>query len=269
MIRKLAVFLIFTSSLFAGPKTLKMGHFYGGNTYAFSETDRRTLSDGEEVDYPYNSFAAHYLTLVGSPHDRVDIYANLPYVQAREPVNPDIDQNQFSDLNTGIKFAILQNTFLDLALTADVKIPVSDYETNLHTSIGNGQTDYSAMVDIGKDIAFLWYQSFAMQAGYRHRTDEPPNEVFGSFSYTAFLTSFMSVGLFISHSEALGGLNLGNPGWNLNNLNIDFTTAGGKLAFYLINHILIEGSYSQTIRSTNSVIFRNLGVHVGFYGKIF
>lgn len=268
MQKALILCLLTTTELFAGASTLRKGKLYVGYSYTFSETDVRTLANGDKVAYPYNTYTAHYFTILGSVHDRLNLFLNLPYVQTREPYASAPDMNALGDLSLGMKYSLYQDTSFQFAISGEFKTPASDYSTNEHTSIGNGQNDYTSTIHLSGGLFYLLYQNFDLKISYKFRDKDPPDQFIALMSYDLYPLPFLALSAFISHNESLAGPNLGDPGSTLNNINVDYTLYGSKLGLSFFGQIYFEASYSRTLRSRNSTIFENFGVHIGYLGNL-
>ena len=242
MQKALILCLLTTTELFAGASTLKKGRIYFGYSYTFSETDVRTLANGNRVAYPYNTYAAHYFTVLGAVHDRLNLFMNLPYVQTREPYASAPDMNALGDLSLGVKYALYQDASFQFAISGEFKTPASAYETNEHTSIGNGQNDYISSLYLSSGLFYLLYQSFDLKISYQFRDKDPPDQFIALLSYALYPLPFLTLSAFISHNESLTGPNLGDPGSTLNNINVDYTLYGAKLGLNLFRPIYLEAS---------------------------
>ncbi len=247
---------------YAGPSTFGKGSLYIG--YGISYSDALTI-----IPEVYNIYQYMYLGL--GITNRWDIYTLIPYVISKEKNKPAIDLNLFSDGIFGTKIGILDEKlkhFMSISIAGEIKIPLSNYQTNFHTSPGQGQNDYIIKALFGKYLPFN--SNIVLDLSYIIRSKEPSDQFYGLLEFSIYIPALKLLpALFISHVESFSGTNIGDTGYNFLNLNIDYTYFGFKLGLIPVKDWYIELKITRTILVVNSANYFNLAFFTGYKFNLF
>lgn len=128
---------------------------------------------GEIERATYNLWAAHGLT------EDIDLVASGSYVEASSDGAAGFDdEDDLQDLVLGAKWRVHQTGagpgVLGLLVAPSVKLPMTDYEDNAVTAIGDGQVDVRLRGIAHYQIGTFWA---ALETGYDRRNGAPSNEV--------------------------------------------------------------------------------------------
>lgn len=144
--------------------------------------------------------------------DDLDVQANASYVRTEADGSADFDdEDDFQDAAVGVKWRFLNERlgpggFALLAAPA-VKFPMSDYENNLPTAIGDGQWDYRFRGIAHYQFDFgLWV---SIESGYDYRSSRPDDEfpLAVTVGYTFF--EHVTISPFYTLVDSLGGYDIG------------------------------------------------------------
>jgi hypothetical protein len=203
-------------------------------------------------------------TAVGITDD-VDLTANVPYVIARaDSVFP--READFQDLTVRGKWRVWGtsgggNEF-SLLPSPGIKIPLSNYEDNAVTAIGDGQTDYQFR-------AILHYHhdsgAFAsVDTGYDVRAGRPRDE-FPLHVTVGMTFGPVTIAPFYTHVDSLGGPDIGDPGFTFPEVEEDYDRVGVGA------YVRFADSLGLTANLRTTVDGRNTGdvdaVSVGLVGR--
>jgi hypothetical protein len=143
-------------------------------------------------------------------NDAIDLVANANYVEAEtDGTDPIEDQEDLQDLYLGAKWRVWSHGDLDsaflLLVAPSVKVPMSDYEDNDVTAIGDGQVDLCMRL-----IAHYRFQGYfgSLESGYDHRNGPPHDEVPVNLTLGGTFGP-VTVSPFYSTYESLGGVDIG------------------------------------------------------------
>jgi hypothetical protein len=188
------------------------GHFTAAYSYTNDSYDQFWLGNdlvsppqvGKVERETASLYVAYGLT------DAIDLVVNANYVEAETSgTDPIEDQDDLQDLYLGAKWRVwshgdLESAFLVL-LAPSIKLPMTDYEDNDVTAIGDDQVDLRMRL-----IAHYRYQGYfwSIESGYDRRNGPPHDEIpvnltlggtFGNVTVMPFYSTF----------ESLGGIDIG------------------------------------------------------------
>lgn len=222
-------------------------------------SDKTGLPDVGRVDRQgYGLYAAYGLC------DTIDLIASGSYVTVDSDglANFD-DEKDFQDLLLAAKWRVLEarrgRATWSLSLLPGIKLPLSDYEDNAVTAIGDGQVDLRARV-VGH--VQLDNGAFAsLETGYDRRNDVPDDEFPLHLTVGATLGGTLTVAPFLSRIDSLGGTDIGDPGGFTPNEE-DILRAGVGLYVRLNESFGLTGNYRTTLdgRNTGDVEGYSLGL---------
>jgi hypothetical protein len=144
---------------------------------------------------------------------RTDLVVSASYVKAESDgiaTTSNRDEQQLQDATIGFKYQLnkwqLGPGHFDLFFTPAVKIPMTHYENDAITGIGDGQIDYRARGVLQYTTDFgIW---LAVESGFDYRTDEPPNEIPLNVTLGIPCTQYATIMPFLSYVSSLGNRDL-------------------------------------------------------------
>jgi len=144
---------------------------------------------------------------------RTDLVLNATYVDAESDgiaTTSNRDEKQLQDATIGFKYQLnvwqLGPGRFSLFFAPAAKIPMTHYESNAITGIGDGQIDYR-----GRGILQYttdWGIWIAAESGYDYRTESPANEVPLNLTLGIPCTRFATITPFFSYVSSLGNRDL-------------------------------------------------------------
>ena len=144
---------------------------------------------------------------------RTDLVLNASYVDSESDgiaTASNQDQKQLQDATIGFKWQM--NTWqlgpgrFSLFFAPAAKIPMSHYEADAITGIGDGQIDYRGrgILQYTSDFG-VW---LAVESGFDYRTDSPPNEIPLNVTLGIPCTQYCTITPFYSYVSSLGNKDL-------------------------------------------------------------
>ncbi len=217
---------------------------------------------GEVERQSYALYGAYGLS------DDVDLILSGAYVEADSDGTGGFpEESDLQDLLAAAKWRICErmigggSTF-SFALLPGIKVPMTDYENNAVTAIGDGQVDLRARVVAQLDFA---NGSFAaLETGYDRRNGSPDDEVPAHLTIGTTIAQRLTVSPFLSRVESLGGPDIGNPS-GFPPVEEDYTRAGVSLFWRLNERWGLTGSWRTTLdgRNTGDADGFSIGVVLG------
>ena len=175
-------------------------HFWVGNQRV------KDPGVGEITRESLSLYVAHGLT------DDMDVVMAAAYVDAEnDGFGAFDDERQLQDLSLGVKWRAggsdLLGGRLSYLLAPSVKVPMTHYESNNPTAIGDGQVDVRAR-------GILHYQSpngffAAVETGFDYRAEGPPNETLVNVSLGQTFFNRVTVSPFLTITNSIHGKNIG------------------------------------------------------------
>ena len=162
---------------------------------------------GEVARESVNLFVAHGL------RSDLDLFAAASWVDVESDGTNDFnDETQLQDAVGGVKWRVggeqrIGPGAFSFLLAPSVKIPMSHYESNSVTAIGDGQLDYRA-----RGIAHYRLDSgfwLSVESGFDYRTEQPGNEIPLNITLGLPVTRYVTVMPFWSQVSSEGDLNIG------------------------------------------------------------
>jgi hypothetical protein len=198
---------------------------------------------------------------------RTDVVVSAAYVEASSdgisnPFNG--TEKALQDATIGFKYRLnewqLGPGGLSLAFAPAVKIPMTNYENNALTAIGDGQIDYRfrGIVQYTMNNG-MW---LAVESGYDYRTDEPPNEL--PFNVTAGVTLFnrFTIMPFYSLVRSYGHKDINFPAEPFPGVQEEFTRWG------VSGYIRIDERWGITLGYKDTITGMNTGDVVGYWAGV-
>lgn len=183
--------------------------------------------------------------------DDIDAAFNVPY----EIVTSNQDQpreDDFQDLTVSVKWRALSwrdgSATWSLLLAPGAKVPLSNYEDNAVTALGDGQTDYR-----GRVIGQLQFDNglyFAVESGFDKRAGRPEDEIplNAQFGYT--FAEKVTISPFLSTVFSQGGTDIGQGPFPGNQE--EFLRLGVLAYVRFTENFGLNGMYRQTINGMNT-----------------
>jgi hypothetical protein len=189
------------------------GHFDAALSYTLDYYDefwvgdsKMSASDVGEVERETGSlYLAYGLT------DDIDLVANVNYVEAEtDGLVAFEDQDDLQDLYLGAKWRPwaggVGSGMLSTLFAPSIKIPMTDYEDNDVTAIGDGQID----LRFRAILHYQWSALFgALETGYDRRNGAPEDEVPLNLTVGGTIAERVTVMPFYSLVRSKGGPDIG------------------------------------------------------------
>ena len=184
-------------------------------SYAMDQYDEFWVGDtkvadpgvGEITRESMNLFVAHGL------RNDLDLFAAASWVDVENDGTADFnDETQLQDAVGGVKWRVggeqrIGPGAFSFLLAPSVKIPMSHYESNSVTAIGDGQLDYRA-----RGIAHYQLDSgfwLSVESGFDYRTEQPGNEIPLNITLGLPVTQYVTVMPFWSQVSSDGDIDIG------------------------------------------------------------
>lgn len=224
-------------------------------------SDKVEMAGVGEVDRTgYSLYVAYGL------NDDVDLIASAAYIEAESDGAAGApDESDLQDLLLAAKWRVARRSWEGgeawLALLPGVKVPLTDYQNNAITAIGDQQVDWRARV-VGHVQTQRGYFA-SLETGYDRRNDAPDDEVPIHLTVGGTFYERVTVAPFISYVNSLGGTDIGPPGTNDFPTNEEDYTRVGLGTYVRVNeHFGVTGNWRTTIdgRNTGDVDGFSIGV---------
>lgn len=226
-------------------------------------TDKVSMDGVGTIDRAgYTLYAAYGLT------DDIDLILNGAYIEtSSDGAAGAPDESDLQDLVLGSKIRLLRKETswgeMSFLVLPGVKLPMTDYENNALTAIGDGNVDWLAHV-----IGHVQTHSglFAsLETGYDFRVGDPPDVWPIHLTAGGTIANRVTISPFLSYVDSLWGTDIGPPGTNVFPTNEEDYTRTGVSAFVRINSSVgITGNWRTTLdgRNTGDVEGFSLGLVV-------
>lgn len=201
---------------------------------------------------------------------RTDLVVSAAYVEASSDgisapgPGGNSTEKDLQDATIGFKYRLTDWALgpggLSLAFAPAVKIPMTHYENNALTAIGDGQIDYRFRGILQYTMNNgLW---LAVESGYDYRTEEPPNEL--PLNITAGFTFFDRVTLmpFYSLVRSYGNTDIGDFNFTFPGVQEEFTRWGVSA------YVRIDERWGLSLGYKDTITGKNTGDVVGYWGGI-
>lgn len=185
--------------------------------------------------------------------DELDATANVSYVQSSSDGTAGFPREaDLQDAEVGAKWRLLRENVgpgrVSLLLAPRVKFPLSNYENNSVTAIGDGQTDYRLRGVAQLELGALY---LAIDTGYDVRAGLPRNEFPLHISAGYTLADLVTVSPFYSRVDSLGGINLGEGAFA--RAEEDFQRLGAQI------YVRINDHFGATVGGFTTLAGQNTG----------
>ncbi|MEX1024506.1 MAG: transporter [Planctomycetota bacterium] len=215
---------------------------------------------GEVDRTTYNLYAAYGL------NDDVDLILSGSYVESESDGTAGApDERDFQDLVVAAKWRLLRRQYgwgeASFLVLPGVKVPLTDYEDNAITAIGDGNVDWRLRV-VGHAQT---HQGFfaSLETGYDFRVGDPPNEFPLHLQVGGTIADRVTIAPFISRINAQGGTDISDVPMPAFPTNEEEYSRAGINAYVRINdHFGLTGNYRTTFdgRNTGDVEGFSLGL---------
>ena len=251
------IFLIFSSSLFAGAWTMKKNHiysrlsfnyYYADKEFKYSHHKRHFKWDGKYKDKNIGLYVEYGLT------DRITLLTSLYYKKIEKKDDYiKMTTSGVGDIDFGVKLNIFKGKKGVFSVQTLVKIPEA-YDEDDALPLGNGQYDYELRAMMGLSLWPHIPGYVNMEFGYRWRTEAPSDELRYLFEFGTNFTKNLYARIKL---DGIRGMNngkkkydfSGNPTLNYNyDLGKLYITAGYKLK----NNYFIEFEVAPEIYGKNT-----------------
>jgi len=195
----------------------------------------------------YNVYAAYGVASC------LDVGANLSYVSASSTGIFE-REDDLQDLELKLKWKGLATRLgpgeASVLLSPGVKFPVSNYEDNAPTAIGDGQTDY-------RGRAILHYQLdqgafLSLETGYDRRAGVPKDETPWNLTVGGTFFGFLTLSPFYSIVRSYGGPDIGDPGFSFPAVQEEYERAGVSTYVRLGSNLGLVGLWRTTLDGRNT-----------------
>ncbi len=224
-------------------------------SYAFDQYDEYWIGNhkvkdpgvGEVTRESLHIYVAHGL------RDDLDLVGTLAYVDAENDGSSRFsDQRHLQDLTLGVKWRFVDQRVgpgdFSLLAAPSVKIPVSHYEANSFTAIGDGQLDYRGRLiaqyrlDCG-----LWA---AVESGFDYRTEHPGNELPFHCTLGVPITQYVTVMPYYSSVASEGDLDINQT--DFPSVDEQFRRCGVALRVHLNESLDLTLGVKETLDGKNT-----------------
>jgi hypothetical protein len=187
--------------------------------------------------------------------DDIDLTANAAWVDSTSDGDGGApDESDLQDLVLAAKWRAWQHESsagrYSISLSPGIKLPLTDYEENAITAIGDGQVDLRGRAILHGEWAGGWFAS--LETGYDRRNgapdDEFPLHLRGGKTFAGTLT----VGPFFSRVDSLGGNDISTPGSSFPENEEDFTRAGISAYARLGEQVGAHAGWHTTLDGRNT-----------------
>ena len=191
------------------------GHYDVAYSYTLDYYDEFWVGDtsvsdpavGEVERETYSLYGAYGLS------EDIDLVLNANYVSAEtDGTAPFDDQDDLQDLYLGAKWRAWSSSrgSFSALLAPSIKVPMTDYEDNDVTAIGDGQVD----LRFRGILHYQWKALFgAFETGYDRRNGAPEDEVPLNLTLGGTILERVTVTPFYSLVRSKGGPDIGEPGF--------------------------------------------------------
>jgi len=188
-----------------------MGHLDIALSYGLDTYDEFWIGDDKIDDAPFGRVTRQYVSLYAAYGltDEIDLGLNGSYVYVDTDHVFD-DEDALQDLTTFARVRLgshrLGSATLNVLAAPGIKVPMTHYEDNSVTAVGDGQVDLHLRGIV--QLVFDGGAYVAIETGYDFRFDSPPDEVPINFT-GGFTFDRITISGFASRIESLGGYDIG------------------------------------------------------------
>lgn len=190
-------------------------------------------------------------------NDRTDLILKGSYVRSESDGAANFPtESDFQDLTLAAKYRFWERTFqngseLSVAALPGIKLPMTDYQNNAVTALGDGQIDLQFRV-VGQYRLSNGVFA-ALETGYDRRNGSPKDEIPINLTVGGTIANRLTLSAFLTDIDSLGGTDLGPPGTNYFPANEEDLTRTGLSAYYRINDSFgLAGSWRTTLDGRNT-----------------
>lgn len=262
----------------AGPWLIPTGGFYVNYSTLWTNFHKVRLYNDtpktvKDVYFVSNAVLVEYGLL-----DRLNIHVMVPYDLSSRKSDATATMMGLGDGRLGLKYGVLmedQGAPLSLSIGAEFKAPLSDYDANKLSSPGDGQNDTEARLLLGRYFDLFNLPAYVdLEGGYRFRSGDPADEVFGFAELGVYFNDTISGRIFIDNVTARGGIGLESPEFMalvaaegkppFPRVGEEYTKAGLGLSFYPTEYLDVGISWSKTVSEDNTSLDNHIGISIGY-----
>lgn len=204
---------------------------------------------GEIERTSYTLYAAYGL------NDETDLFLSAAYVEAESDGTGGFDdESDLQDAVVGAKWRFYRNRMgageLSLLAVPSVKFPMTDYENNNVTAIGDEQTDIRA-----RAVAHYQHDSgiyLAVETGYDFRFEDVEDEIPLNVTLGATVFERLTISPFYSQVWSDGGPDIGDPGFKFNEVQEEYERAGVSAYFRISEQLGATFLWRTTMDGRNT-----------------
>ncbi|MFL1897159.1 hypothetical protein ACJRPK_15755 [Aquimarina sp. 2-A2] len=215
--------------------------------------------------------------------DKLDIIAYIPFF-ARAYQNDQVSGttgeiiqkgeaiNSIGDSDIGIRYAILKKDHLALSTTLKLGIPIGESAGGSDKSFQTGDGEFNQLLQVDLGIPFT-INSFPLYAktfvGFNNRTQDFSDELHagGEIGFSFLKNKFWLIGrLNTVQSLQNGSKSAQNSQGSIFANNVEYTSVGGEIAYYITKKLGISLSYASAI--SGRIIYASPSLSGGIFMDI-
>jgi hypothetical protein len=202
---------------------------------------------GEIERATYSLYAAYGVS------DDLDVVLNANYVSAEsDGMGGFDDEDDLQDLYLGAKWRAFQAgsaVRFSALLAPSIKLPMTDYEDNDVTAIGDGQVDlrFRGILHVEWNALFG-----SIESGYDVRNGAPEDEVPLHVTLGGTIADIVTVTPFYSLVRSDGGPDIGDPGFTFRAVQEEYDRAGVSAFVRITPNFGLTGMWRTTTDGMNT-----------------
>ncbi len=258
----------------AGPWGLQQGESYTGVHVNMTKHEEVVAFDGTHMPVGDFRFLNFSLSSEYGLTDDWTLSLQVPY-EINRGDDPAMARrvSALGDLRLGAKRQIWKEPDHAIALSGSIglKIPGSDYPTDVLTAPGDGQSDVEFRLLAGKILGSDSRPAYwDAETGYRFRGGSTGDEFFLYLEGGKQISSVWQGRLFFEHTDQLSGFGIGEPGWTPGDfpaVQEDIDRLGVGASYRLKHDVLLDLFYARIVHVENSAPGWHAGVSLVFHRR--
>lgn len=251
------------------PHRLQLNPTYTFQTYDEFWMGKKKTDLPDDIDQHTFSLALDYAVFEDFALDLTVGYTWTYF----SPPGEDFDDNGLTDTRIGARYRFV-NEF-DYAswwiptLTVRVgAILQGTYDTGMPFAPGDGASGFETSLLLGKVFGDTGFAVNA-EAGYRHRTEDVPEDFFASIGVSQTLFERLTVSVAFQHVDALSGLDIGEPKFDPSRFpeveeDSETIQAGLGYTFNAHHHLGVFGAWTVDGRNTGEKSIVGITYHYSY-----
>lgn len=256
------------ATAFAAPWSLWRGEGYLSMGAAFTHHEEVVLYNGRHMRVGDFEFLSYGLALQYGLTDRLAATVSAPYEvnDGESAMAPEV--RGVGDIRLGVRGTLFEERRGRPALAASLglKLPGSDYRTDVLTAPGDGQRDIETRLLCGKGFALAGRPgTWEIEAGYRFRAGSPGDEIVLYGALSQEIARPLTARLFLDITDQRSGFGIGEPGWTEGDfpaVEEDIARVGLGTAIRLPKDTMLDIYYASIVRAEGSAPGWHLGMSV-------